>query len=234
MTVYWGCSYNLLNSRNPLEVETEILDLIKTYNLDFIATQESAGYYSMLQDFKGYDYYSGTGPRYNKQNGFLVKNKHFVDNEHLFRYGDGWRTKTGSYAAGGGQFRIRLNNKLVMRSIHLPTPTNWVNGKLESPPERRDDYILEAKALRRFMMYPAVTRPRLSIGDWNEQPFTRGEYSPTWIRRGTRSKVAVPEVRKGGRIDWVNYKGCQITECFKDTKVREKSDHEPVIFKIVV
>ena len=232
MVLYRGCSFNLLYGRDPAVVRRELIQLVNMYDLDFVAVQEAADYYPMLSSNMPGNYWSGTGSRPNKQLGFITRDGLKVDMARLYWYGDGWRTTTGSYSRGSGQMQIRLGGHLLM---HLPTPTHWVNGKLEAPAERRDDYIAQAKALKNFFRYPATRNARLALGDWNERPTTVGQYSPSWIRRGTRSHYALPQSKAGhGSIDWVNYKGCQVTSIFKDKKVREGSDHEPVIFSVRV
>lgn len=222
-----GGTFNLKYGRDKNTVKGEVERLLHKHHLDFLVVQESTDYRRELGDIKGYDYI------YNQDVGILTKHTVKQDKVKSNDYGDGWTTVRGGHHTPTGAIQVRLNDWLYVRTGHMPTPTTWVNGKLVSPDERKDDYIAAAKGLLRYFNWPCTRYGRIAAADWNESPDTIGEYSPGKIARDKGAKTWTPESRVGhGRIDWVMGKGVKVTKIFKDLDIKEGSDHEPVIFTV--
>lgn len=230
-----GGSFNLLNSRPFDVVKDEVERLLKKHDLDFLAVQEATEYVRPLSNIDGYTYYTWRdGGRGAQENGVLVKDEYVVDKFRGEFYGDGWTTVTKAYHVASVQNQIRIDGWLLVRGLHLPTPSHWKNGKIvDTPTERKDDLIASVKALRWYLRLPSIKNARIAVGDWNEAPTTTGEYSPQWLAQYTDSVASTPQSREGhGHIDWVMAKGCRVLNIFKDTDIHEGSDHEPVVYTI--
>ena len=224
-----GGSFNLENSRDHDTVKREVTTLLSKHDLDFLCVQEATRYGDILNDIPGYTYFDGEA-------GVLVKNTHHTDRVRSDAYGDGWITVKKKFRPAQKQVQVRVAKWLYVRSIHLPTPSFWKNGKIDdsrTPPNRKDDLIANMKGLRRYFSWPCIGNARLAAGDWNEAPDTYGQYSPGWLKSKTQAHTAVPASMKGhGHIDWTMFKGCVVTGIFKDLEIREGSDHEPVVFAV--
>lgn len=229
-----GGSFNLRYGRQKAIVKDEVERLLTKHDLDFLAVQEAKDYTDMLKRIKGYNYYTWeTGGRGADENGFLVRDTLKVDKVKGKFFGDGWTTVTGAFHVPSVMNTVRVDGWLHARTLHLPTPTNWVNGKLNATDERKDDYVACMKGLWRFLRPPSIKNARIALGDWNEIHSTQGEYSPGWLAKATNSKAFNPTSRAGhGRIDWVMAKGCVINNVRKDLDIAEASDHEPVVFSV--
>lgn len=230
-----GGAFNLLYGRDPEKVEAEVKALVKKHDLQFLNVQEAADYFEVLRSIPGFNYYTGSKDAHRgmRNNGVLVLDDLRVDKVRTLHYGDGWRTKTGSKSFGVTQQQVRLEGWFLDRSVHMPTPSHWEAGKIvHTPPERKDDLILNMRALDWYFRPPRVYNAACAAGDFNENPYTRGQYSPQWLEDRNRARIYVPTSRQGhGRIDWFIVKGATIQRVFKDTDIHELSDHEPVIAK---
>lgn len=225
-----GGSFNLEFGRNKDTVRREVTRLLNKHDLDFLCVQEAKDYANVLDDIEGYDYFvDRTGRQGANQTGILVKRgrgKRFK----ALAYGDGWRTVDGNWHGPTYQAQVRVD-WLIVRSLHLPTPSDWVGGNLRSPLERADDLIASMRGLKRFFSWPCRLVARCAAGDWNEPLATIGRYTPRWLCNVTGARGRSPESREGhGRIDYPVVKGAKIVRVFKDLDIAEGSDHEPVIF----
>jgi endonuclease/exonuclease/phosphatase family metal-dependent hydrolase len=225
-----GGTFNLLYGRDPERVIREVSRLFDKHGLGFLCVQEFSDY---RDDFKaaGWTVVPEHGPC---ESGVLVAPGVAVDEVSRHVYGDGWITVRGGRFPAAVHNEVRLAGWLRVRSVHLPTPTFWPNGRLMAPAERADDLRATMRGLWRFLARPGFWNARLVAGDWNEPPQTVGQWTPRWLARTTGSRLAVPTSREGhGRIDYAVVKGARVVEIFKDTTIPELSDHEPVIFKVV-
>lgn len=231
-----GGSYNLLNSRKQEIVKDEVERLLTKHNLDFLAVQEANEYVRTLSQIDGYNYFTWRdGGRGAAENGVVVRADRTVDKFKGKFYGDGWTTEFGAPHVAAVQNQVRVDGWLLVRGLHLPTPSHWKNGKIvDTPLERKDDLIVSMNGLKRYFSFPSTKNARIAVGDWNESPTTSGEYSPAWLAESTKSKAYTPASFAGhGHIDWVLAKGCTVENIFKDLDIREASDHEPVVFTVV-
>lgn len=220
--------------RDPQTARNEIIALTKKHNLDFLCLQEASDYKNELKTIPGYQYIVGGWNHAFVQNPILVKDTLTVTKVKPVQYGNGWVTSNGPHHAGTVDTECKIG-WLKARSIHLPTPSEWVNGKIggRTPEGRKDDLIAGMKSLQAYLRFPCVYVARIIVGDWNEPPTTSGEYSPRWLETKSKAKSYTPVSRQGhGHIDWVMAKGCVISNIFKDTDIKEGSDHEPVVFTV--
>jgi hypothetical protein len=226
-----GGTFNLLFGRNPQTVQQEVINLLTKHNLDFLCLEEAENYNGILSKIPGYTLISNTETWQGKESVLLVKNTYSIDRTAAWTYGNGWFTMKGRTHPPTGQAQARIDGWLIVRALHLPTPSHWVNGKLQGPKNRVDDLIEAMKGLQRFFSRPCIVNARVAAGDWNEAPTTTGEFSPVWLASTTGAVAKAPVSRLGhGHIDWPMVKGAEIVEVFKDTEIQEGSDHEPVIF----
>jgi hypothetical protein len=229
-----GGTANLEHSRPAKEVKSEVRGFLAKHQLDFLCTQESKDYRDILGTIPGYEYI--TVPRNSDLNadcGILVSNDVLWSKVKYHEYGDGWITVTGDNHKPATQVEVKLNDWLKVRSVHLPTPSDWVAGQLVAPAERKDDLIASMNGLKQFFRWPSTKIARCAVGDWNEPPFTYGKYTPDWLAETTGSRIACPSSIAGhGRIDYVVFKGAVVTDILKDSNYAEKSDHNWVVFEI--
>ena len=231
-----GGTFNLLYGRDDEQVKREVIRLLSKHDLDFLCLQEASNYFRVLNSIKGYTYLANRSEWAASESTILVKDTHTFDKEKFIGYGDGWYRYGKKYKGPRpGMWQARLDGWLFVRSLHLPTPSFWSNGEIDdrTPGEREDDLIDGMNKLRRWFSYPSRRNARIAAGDWNEPISTRGEYSPQWLAEKTGATLHDTVSTQGhGRIDWVAAKGVEVTRIFKDTDVREGSDHEPVIFHL--
>lgn len=225
-----GGSFNLEYGRDPKRVLSEVNRLFIKHRLHFLCVQECSDYIQAFRTDPELVFIPTVG---SVESGILVRRGVSISNKSSHIYGDGWITVRGGHYPAAEQYQALLAGWLYVRSCHLPTPSYWVNGNLRGPAERTDDLRATSRGLVRYFAPPSIFRARLVAGDMNEPPTTAGAFSPRWIAKVTRAALAVPVSRAGhGRIDYVIHKGCRITTIFKDTKIPELSDHEPVIFVV--
>ena len=237
MTRYKGGCFNLKYGRNPRNVIREVKDLLDTHRLDFLVVGEARDYFHELQHIAGYDYYTSLSDAKGAQNdGILVKSNHHVTKFKAVSIGDGWTTVTGAYHGPSQMPEVTINGELKVKAVHAVTPTHWVKGKLTGPKDRIDDYMLMVKHLNRWFWWPCRRVKRICLGDWNERPFTEGTHSPKDIAEKNNAFLAYPtNSREGhGIIDYAMCKGVVVHQVFKDTRIEEGSDHEPVIITFSV
>lgn len=218
-----GGTFNLKFGRDVERVVEECRKLFGEYGLAFLCTQETDDYVDALrEEFV----VVGAG-----ESCVLVARRGVkVDQIRRHEYGDGWTTVRGGRFPPAVHWTVRLDEWLRVRSVHLPTPSEWVAGHPVAPPDRLDDLIGTALGLRRYLRGPNA---RLAAGDWNEPPETSGRYSPQWIAAESRSLIWAPKRSTGhGRIDYVMARGALVTDLHVDDVVTEHSDHEPVIFTV--
>lgn len=239
--VLHGGTFNLKFGRDPERVIREVETFVRARNLDFVCLQEATDYYNVLSDLPGYNYYArwakgeevdGDPGKNTGESGILVHERHQVSSVRYGAFGDGWITKVrGGHHPPPVFPRLTIDGWLRVGSVHLPTPSKWIDGRLFAPPERVDDYKAFAAAIRRFMKSPVHSR--LIAGDWNEPPTTMGLDAPGEIAKDAKAKIACPESKAGhGHIDYAMFKRCEVYGITKDLQLHEESDHEAVYFVV--
>lgn len=227
-----GGSFNLKYGRPAKTVKAEVEGLLQKHNLDFLTIQEGTDYFSQLRDIRGYKYFATRAYRGGAECGILVKECIKTGKPNYGSFGDGWITVRGGHHPPVTFPRVTIDGWLKVGSIHLPTPSTWTNGKFWAPEERKDDYLAVARQILKF--FKTNKRARLIAGDWNEPPATLGEWSPGWLAKRTGAKIIATESKAGhGRIDYPMFKNVEVRNVYKDLKIAEGSDHEPVIFTVV-
>lgn len=230
-TTLHGGTFNLEYGRTVTRVVSEVKSLFAKHHLDFLAVQEFSDYRNAFRDTDGLKVIPTTGAC---ESGIIVREGVQVDKRSVHVYGDGWTTTRGGHFPAAVHNEARIGGWLYVRSVHLPTPTEWKDGRLKSPAERVDDLVATVRGLQDFFDHPAAVNARLAAGDWNETPDTRGRFTPHWLATETKADIAVPTSRAGhGRIDYALAKGCAVQGIFKDELIPELSDHEPVIFRVL-
>jgi len=226
-----GGTFNLLYGRDPKRVLAEVGRLFAKHSLDFLAVQEFSDYRNAFRDLAGLKVVPTMGAC---ESGLIVRSGVAVDKRTVHVYGDGWITVRGGRFPAATQNEARLNGWLYVRSVHLPTPTFWPDGRLQTPAERRDDLIATIAGLKRYFSHSSLVNARLAAGDWNEAPTTTGQWTPHWLAEQTGATIKVPTSLAGhGHIDYAMVRGARVQGIFKDTAIPELSDHEPVIFQVV-
>jgi exonuclease III len=230
-----GATFNLEYGRDRMVVKHEVEHLIDKQDLDFVVVQEAADYTDQLDNIAGYQYFVNHGNDDSaRQVGILVRDSLHTDRVAMRNLGDGWTTIAGPHHGALAIPTVRIEKWLKVTGLHAPTPTEWVRGVLRGPVERVDDYKALARFLVAYFRPPVRKTARLAVGDWNENPETKGRYAPKWIASVSGAKIVAPSQLQGhGRIDYPMFKGCKITHITKDLTIREGSDHEPVIFTVV-
>jgi hypothetical protein len=226
-----GGTFNLKFGRDPKRVLTEVGALFDRHRLHFLCVQEFSDYRNTFHASRALDVVPVKGQC---ESGIIVRPGVRVDKQSVHTYGDGWITIRGGRFPAAVHNEARIGGWLYVRSVHLPTPITWSDGRIKGPHDRVDDLAATAEGLRRYFQHPCWVNARLAAGDWNEPPWTSGEYAPSWVATRSGARIAVPVSRAGhGRIDYGMVKGARIVGIFKDVKIPELSDHEPVIFKVV-
>lgn len=228
-----GGTFNVEFGRDHKIVAEEVTTFLTKHDLDFACLQEATEYFEVFKQIPGYDYIASKDSWGAQESTILVKSSLKQDKIRSVNYGDGWYMGKQHHPATG-QNQVRIDGWLLVRSLHVPSHSTWTNGKLTTQPvERRDDLVATAKGLVNYFRWPCLTTARLAAGDWNENPSTKGEYSPNWIAQKSRARTITPSSAVGhGHIDWPMFKGCNIEAIYKDLKIREGSDHEPVVFVV--
>lgn len=226
-----GGTFNLEYGRVISRVVKEVGNLFAKHRLDFLAVQEFSDYRNAFRDTGGFQVIPNLG---GCESGIIVRSGLAIDKRTVHTYGDGWITVRGGHFPAAVHNEARLDGWLYVRSVHLPTPTFWVDGRVKAPVERLDDLAATVAGLRRYFGHPSFLNARLAAGDWNEAPTTTGRWSPSWLAHETGATINAPTSLAGhGRIDYALVKGARVEDIFKDTRIPELSDHEPVIFKVV-
>jgi hypothetical protein len=227
-----GGFFNLRYGRPPGTVKSEVTRLLKKHDMDFLDVCEAADYFKVLREIKDYKYFATNAYRGGTESGILVHRDHKATDPVYGSYGDGWVTLRGGKHSPVTFPRVTIDGWLRSGSIHMPTPTTWVNGRLHAPPEREDDYLVSAHRIRRYLsINDGLTRQ--VAGDWNEPPTTMGEWSPGWIAKNTGSKLDYPKSFKGhGHIDYTITRRGEVHRIWKDLDIAEGSDHEPGVFMV--
>lgn len=228
-----GGTFNLRFGRSPFTIRGEVERLLDKHNLDFLCVQEAASYRNtLLHNVDDYTYYTGSvdSDQAHRNTGVLVKDG--LGSKHrVITAGDGWHAEGGGKRGPVVTHQVTVAGWCMVRSLHLPTPSEWYGGFIggRTPSERKDDLIAAMKEERRFFTWPCVQYARVAAGDWNEPSTTVGLYTPRWLLNKTNAKVPTG---LGESIDYPVGKGLRFTSCFKDNKIAEWSDHEPVVFSI--
>jgi hypothetical protein len=226
-----GGTFNLRYGRKPYVVLHEITKLFAKHRLHFLAVQEFSDYRDTFARSYDFNVVPDSGQC---ESGIIVRRGIPFDNVTSHTYGDGWVTVRGGRFPAAVHNEARINFWLYVRSVHLPTPITWRDGRAMGPAERVDDLAETAEGLRRYFQHPCWMNARLAAGDWNEPPHTPGTYTPKWIATRSGATIAAPQSLAGhGRIDYAIAKGARIENIRKDLVIPELSDHEPVIFTVV-
>jgi hypothetical protein len=226
-----GGTFNLRYGRQPFVVLHEVSKLFAKHRLHFLAVQEFSDYRDTFARSHDFNVIPDRGQC---ESGIIVRKGIWYDRVTVHTYGDGWITVRGGQFPAAVHNEARLNGWLYVRSVHLPTPITWEDGRAKGPAERVDDLAETARGLRRYFQHPCWMNARLAAGDWNEPPSTPGRYTPKWIANQTGATIEAPQSLEGhGRIDYAIAKGARIVDIRKDLVIPELSDHEPVIFKVV-
>jgi len=226
-----GGTFNLKYGRKPFVVLHEVTKLFAKHRLHFLAVQEFSDYRDTFDRSHEFAVIPNKGQC---ESGIIVRRGVPFDKVTAHVYGDGWITVRGGKFPAAIHNEARIGGWLYVRSVHLPTPIAWENGRIKGPHDRVDDLAATAEGLRRYFQHPCWINARLAAGDWNEPPWTRGEYAPQWIATRSGAAIEAPQSLEGhGRIDYAMAKGARVVGIFKDTAIPELSDHEPVIFKVV-
>lgn len=227
-----GGSYNLRYGRPQLAVKSEVERLLKKHNLDFLAVQEAEDYWRVLNNIKGYKYFSTRTYRGGTENGILVREGLKTSKPMFDSFGDGWITDRGGNHAPVSLSRVKIAGWLRVGSIHAPTPIYFGKSGPSGPEERLDDFMLLMKKVYRYLKFAGKTS-KIIVGDWNEPLSTKTPWSPGWIAAKTKATVKDTESTSGfGRIDYPMGKNVKFDRVFKDLEINENSDHEPVIFTV--
>lgn len=229
--VMLGGTFNLRYGRKPVVVKKELHRLTVKHDLDWLCVQEAADYFDVLHEIPSYEYFSTRVYKGGSDAGILVHKRRTPSKARYDSYGDGWVTVRGGRHSPLTFPRVTIDGWLRVGSVHMPSSTTWGPHGLELPPERKDDYLPLARAVKRFMLRGNNTR--VALGDWNEKPETMGPWSPGWIAARSGSTIACPDQVAGfGRIDYAMVKNGDITHIWKDLKSAEGSDHEPVVCRL--
>jgi endonuclease/exonuclease/phosphatase family metal-dependent hydrolase len=220
-----GGTFNLLYGRNPKVVQREVMELLSKFNLDYLGVQEATDYRLELHDIPGYAYYTGGSVNggASTEIGILVKDIHDVSNVKNRAYGDGWWSAkvNGTRMQPRNFLVLTLNNKHKKAVVHFPPSVDLAK---RTPTDRYEDSVLLSKRCRRFLSGPSF-KTREIMGDWNNEPFIRARYSPSWIANQTGATVSSPDKR----IDYILTKGLNVDN-IKKVNMQEKSDHNPVVY----
>lgn len=230
-----GGTFNLKYGRDPKRVHAETRRLGEKHALDFLNVQEFSDYLAFFEDSDYWEPFPKRGrENLGAESGILVRRGVAVSRVSQHVYGDGWTTTRGGHFPAAVHTELLIAGWLWDRSVHLPTPTEWIDGRVKAPTERLDDLEATMLGLSDYLDHPAVVHARLLAGDFNEPPTTTGKFTPRWLANAHDADLQAPTSREGhGRIDYAIGKGCRIVDTFKDTVIPELSDHEPVIFKVV-
>lgn len=222
-----GGTFNLLYGRDPEVVKAEVIHLLNEYNLDYLGVQESTEYKLVLHDIPGYAYYTGGSVNggASTEIGMLVKDIHDVSNVKNKAFGDGWWGVKGRGKAVRMQPRnflvLTINGKHKKAVVHFPPSVDLKNGV---PEDRYEDYAQLAKRCRAFLSGPSF-KTREILGDWNQEPYIRARFSPSWIAHQTGATLSSPD----DRIDYVLTKGLNVVTIKKVRTRKERSDHDLVV-----
>lgn len=227
-----GGTFNLLYGREDKVVQGEVTRLLKKHDLDFLCIQEGTDYFLPLRQIKGYSYFATRKVDGGTESGVLVKDGIERGEPKYKSFGDGWITVRGGKHPAVTFPRIKIDGWLTVGSIHLPTPVYFSGDKVTGPDERVDDYMALARKIYRYLKF-AGRSSRVVAGDWNEPLSNKAKWAPGGIVKRAKA-IAKDTVSKAGhgRIDYVAGKNVELLGVHKDLEFAERSDHEPVVFKV--
>lgn len=104
----------------------------------------------------------------------------------------GWRTVRGGSTPPKYLTHALLDGWLRVAVAHYPPSVRFRRLLPVGPVQRVAGYVGHSRALRRWMGRCLPHRAVLVAADWNETPAARGRYSPAWLARVTRSRIAAP------------------------------------------
>lgn len=223
-----GGTFNLLTDRNPKVVKIEVDDLVHEFNLKYLAVQESSDYAKVLDQIKGYTYFTGgsTNEGAQREVGLLIRNDVKVTNVKNRSFGDGW------VGVGWGGIRMAPRNFLEatldgsdkVATVHFPPGTDLES---KSPEDRYEDYIALSNKIERWFKAPS-RKSRLVAMDANVIASENVFGSPRYVANQSGAKLSSPD----NRIDYVLTKGLHIDSIRKLNDFSERSDHNPVIYSV--
>ncbi len=224
-------SFNLLYGRPPSHVKDEVRRALDKHDLDVLVVQEAADYYEVLNNFPDYRYFAKRpAKKSERQLGILVHHSVHVTDHKYNSIGNGWYTENGDFHGPVVVPQVRINGGFWIAGTHMPTPTIWKRGKLFAPKERRNDYL----ALALWFVHWLKRGRKAVIGDWNAPPETVGEYTPRNIAERSYAKISAPARNAAGHgtIDYLIGKGFNVLHVIEDLKLRERSDHNLIVWLI--
>lgn len=108
----------------------------------------------------------------------------------------GWITVRGGRTAPKWMPTVLLDGWLRVAVVHTPPSCRFRNGKHGpvGPVRRVAAYVALMRRVRTFARRRPGGRSLLIAGDWNATPASRGTYSPAWLARSGRLRIAKPKV----------------------------------------
>jgi hypothetical protein len=213
---------NFEYGRDPQVVQRELHEAFMLYGLGALCGQEAADYRHMLQRLPFADCYTDTSARGNTQNVILVAKDRKARFPRYKTVGDGWIVGGGREHAPSPFPRVTVDG-IRLGSVHWPSDTKWVRGRVTGPRPRINDVEAQAKQDARFLRFPGK---RAILGDFNEDPDTQGLYTPSWVAHQGNARIAHPGTK--WNIDYAIYKGVKVVKTFKDFDL-SRGDHPLVV-----
>lgn len=219
-----GGTFNLLYGRSPKVVQKEVEWILNHFQLDYLGVQESTDYRSVLHDIQGYEYFTGNSVNggASTEIGMLVRNDHDVTNVKNKAYGDGWTGVHGPMKPRNFLV-LTIDGKHKKAVVHMPPSVDLAR---RVPEDRHQDYAALARRCRAFLSGPSF-KTREILGDWNNEPFVRARFSPSWIANETGATLSSPD----SKIDYILTKGLNVVSIKKVNGAEENSDHNVVIYE---
>jgi hypothetical protein len=241
-----GGTWNVERGREPRKVRHEIVGAFEDEGLDWLAVQEFTNYAS-VRDVSRLEAMGVSVIVFREldrgQNAIIVRGTVPVANPgNVPLGGDGWRSTGGHWHPPLRMTHALIGGWLRAASLHMAPSVDWdpndERARPEGPDERVDDYLPNARAVRRFARDRLRSRRGLAIvGDWNSRRFETGVGSPAWIADTTpRLALAYPP----GRPPSGGHRGIDYVLHDEDTRIERieyrdngGSDHPLVVFDAV-
>lgn len=142
-------TWNLLRDRDPRQVRVQVDHVLRTYEVDVLACQESAQYHAALASLPGYRLVAFEG-RGREHNVLLVRERLQVRRPRATRLSPrGWRVVTGGRHAPLYATSCVVSWLRVV-CVHQPPSVNWRRGVIQGPPMRVAAYAAASSRLARW------------------------------------------------------------------------------------